>query len=139
MIYDRLVKVMKRHLLRKRTMKYLYGHLLLKKPIFQLIVEEGHLMQPLGDSYIIDLLKNIETNEETYIHNINPFLREWSFERLSFVDQAILLLAIAEMNLQQDDKAVIIDEAIRLAKTYSDDEAFAYINAVLDGYDKKHS
>ena len=44
-----------------------------------------------------------------------------------------------EMNLKQDDVAVIIDEAIRLAKTYSDDEAYAYINAVLDGYDKKYS
>ncbi len=130
---------MKRHLLRKRTMKYLYGHLLLKKPLFQLVIEEGHLMKPNGDTYIVELLKNIEMNEENYILDINPFLKDWTFERLAYVDQAILLLAIAEMNLKQDDVAVIIDEAIRLAKTYSDDEAYAYINAVLDGYDKKYS
>lgn len=96
-------------------------------------------MKPNGDTYIVELLKNIEMNEDRYILDINLFLKDWTFERLAYVDQAILLLAIAEMNLKQDDVAVIIDEAIRLAKTYSDDEAYAYINAVLDGYDKKYS
>lgn len=126
---------MKRHQLRKRTMKYLYTHRLLDKPIFMMLVEEGHLMQPDGEQYILDLLKDIEVHEEDYIQSINQYLKDWSFERLSYVEQAIILLAWSELSRKQDDKAVIIDEAISLAKTYADESAYQYINAVLDHHD----
>lgn len=126
---------MKRHDLRKRSMKYIYKHLLLKKPIFMLIQEEGKIMRPEGSTYILDILRDIEENEEKFIQEINSHLKNWSFERLSYVEQAILLVALSEFELQKDDKAVIIDEAIKLTKTYSDEESFSYINAVLDAYE----
>lgn len=126
---------MKRHLLRKRTMKYLYQHCLMAKPIFQILGEEGHLMQPDGDLYIIKHLENIEAHEEAYIKQINQHLSEWDFARLSFVEQAILLLGWSELNLKEDERAIVIDEAIKLAKTYADESSYQFINAVLDHHD----
>ncbi len=130
-------EISKRHDLRKRVMKYIYSHLVISKPIFRLIDEEGALMKPSGTSYILDILNHLELHEDEYILSINKHLKNWTFERLSYVEQAILLLALSEMDLGDDDKAVIIDEAIRLTKTYSDEESYPYINAVLDAYEPK--
>ncbi len=129
--------ISKRHDLRKRVMKYIYSHLVISKPIFQLIVEEGKLMSPNGTTYILDVLNHLELHEDEYIVSINQRLKNWTFERLSYVEQAILLLALVEMDLAADDKAVIIDEAIRLTKLYADESSYSYINAVLDAYEPK--
>lgn len=52
--------------------------------------------------------------------------------RLSYIDQAILLVGTSEYNLNKDNKKIIIDEAVRIAKEYSDDDSYKYINGVLD-------
>lgn len=130
-------EISKRHDLRKRVMKYIYTHLVIHKPIFQLIVEEGSLMSPSGTTYILDILNHLELHEEEYVASINKHLKNWTFERLSYVEQAILLLALVEMDKADDDKAVIIDEAIKLTKKYADEDSYPYINAVLDAYEPK--
>ena len=50
----------------------------------------------------------------------------------SYIDQAILLVGTSEYNLNKDNKKIIIDEAVRIAKEYSDDDSYKYINGVLD-------
>ncbi len=56
----------------------------------------------------------------------------WSLDRLPDVDRAILRMAVFEL-LWADDvpDAVVIDEAVELAKTLSTDESPAYVNGVL--------
>ena len=58
----------------------------------------------------------------------------WSLERLPDVDRAILRMATYEL-LWVDDvpDAVVIDEAVELAKTLSTDQSPAYVNGVLGG------
>ena len=58
----------------------------------------------------------------------------WSLERLPDVDRAILRMAVYEL-LWVDDvpDAVVIDEAVELAKTLSTDQSPAYVNGVLGG------
>ena len=64
---------------------------------------------------------------------INKFARDWTSSSLPAVDLAILRLAICEMLHQEDvPKKVVIDEAIKLAKTYSTDRSSQFINGVLD-------
>ena len=126
---------MKRSQYRSRSMKYVYQHLLLNKPFLLMFAEEGHLMKADESPYIVNTLRDIEAHEDRYIESINQHLHQWSFERLSYVEQAILLVAWSELERHEDDKAVIIDEAIKLAKTYSDESSYPYINAVLDKHD----
>ena len=52
--------------------------------------------------------------------------------RVNYIDQAILLVATSEILTAKVDRAVAIDEAVNIAKEYSDDESFKYINGVLD-------
>ncbi|MCZ2837472.1 transcription antitermination factor NusB [Modestobacter sp. VKM Ac-2985] len=58
----------------------------------------------------------------------------WSLDRLPDVDRAILRMAVFEL-LWVDDvpDAVVIDEAVELAKALSTDDSPAYVNGVLGG------
>ena len=58
----------------------------------------------------------------------------WSLDRLPDVDRAVLRMAVYEL-LWVDDvpDAVVIDEAVELAKTLSTDDSPAYVNGVLGG------
>jgi N utilization substance protein B len=63
---------------------------------------------------------------------IDAHASNWSIDRLPDVDRAILRMAVYEL-LWADDvpDAVVIDEAVELAKTLSTDDSPAYVNGVL--------
>tara|TARA_B100001971_G_scaffold215182_1_gene259203 strand:+ start:146425 stop:146889 length:465 start_codon:yes stop_codon:yes gene_type:complete len=88
--------------------------------------------------YVIGLISNtLSQYDETY-EKIQTYLKNWKMERLSKVDQTILLLGFSE--LQMDGKEiykVIINECIELAKKYGTAESPSFINGVLDSYAKK--
>jgi N utilization substance protein B len=73
---------------------------------------------------------------------IDPLIAEtterWRPERMAVVDRLILRMAVCE--LQRDAEtppAVIINEAIELARTFSTEDAVKFINGMLDGIRKK--
>jgi N utilization substance protein B len=63
---------------------------------------------------------------------IDAHASNWSLDRLPDVDRAILRMAVFEL-LWADDvpDAVVIDEAVELAKTLSTDDSPAFVNGVL--------
>lgn len=60
----------------------------------------------------------------------------WRLERMPVVDRNILRMAIYEMKETQTPPAVVIDEALELARRYSEEEAVPFINGVLDAVRK---
>ena len=48
------------------------------------------------------------------------------------MEQAILLLALSELEQGIQDKTVIVNEAIELTKAYGEDDSYKLINGVLD-------
>jgi N utilization substance protein B len=73
---------------------------------------------------------------------IDPLIAEqahgWRIERMPIVDRLIVRLAVYELRSQPETPhAVIINEALELAHTFSTDEAVKFINGVLDGI-RKH-
>ena len=68
-----------------------------------------------------------------YEQKINELLRDdWDFDRLSMLEQAILLISFQEILANDTPKAVVINEAITLAKKYCDDNSYKLLNGVLD-------
>ena len=63
---------------------------------------------------------------------ISRYLENWSLNRLGQTDRAILRLSAYEMLYYDTPKVVVINEAVELAKKYSDDKVVKLINAVLD-------
>ena len=81
-------------------------------------------------------LENIEEIDE----RIKRQLEHWDFDRLGRVDLSILRISIFSIMYQNDIPAsVTIDEAIDLAKRYSSEESYRFVNGVLDGVRKQLS
>ena len=65
---------------------------------------------------------------------IRRHLTGWKIERLQLVDRAILRVGAYELMFQRDVPAsVAINEAVEIAKEYSGEDAFRFVNGVLDG------
>ena len=112
-------------------MTSLYQHFLLQKDIKQCVYDncETNEIDPFLYTVTIDAV----AYRDVYIDKINEALRQdWTFDRLGFVEQAILLMAACELDLETAPKAIVIDEAVTLAKKYCDDETYRLINGVLD-------
>ncbi len=56
----------------------------------------------------------------------------WRLERMPAVDRNILRLAVYEMAEVGTPAAIVIDEALELARQFSGDESVAFVNGVLD-------
>ena len=72
-------------------------------------------------------------NREKIDETITSTSKNWGLERMSAIDRCILRLAVCEMMFLEDAPvAVIIDEAIELAKKYSTENSGKFVNGVLD-------
>ncbi len=60
----------------------------------------------------------------------------WRLERMPVVDRNILRMAIFEMKATDTPPVVVIDEALELARRYSEEEAVPFVNGVLDAIRK---
>ncbi|NEP12066.1 MAG: transcription antitermination protein NusB [Symploca sp. SIO2C1] len=82
-------------------------------------------------SYTIDILKTISRRRLEIDEILNQALQDWQLERLARIDRDILRIAVAEMSFLGTPERVAINEAVELAKRYSDDEGHRFINGVL--------
>lgn len=120
-----------RHKLREMGMRSLYQAFLLNKDIKQCVYDncETNEIDPFLYTITIDAMKY----KDIYIEQINHSLRDdWEFDRLGYVEKAILILACCELDLDVSPRAIVIDEAITLAKKYCDEDTYKLINGVLD-------
>jgi N utilization substance protein B len=60
----------------------------------------------------------------------------WKLERMAPVERSVLRLAVYELLHGEPGAAVIIDEAVELARRFAGDEAAVFVNGVLDGVRK---
>ena len=79
-------------------------------------------------------LKSIELNSE----NINQAIDKTDFDisKIDLIDKAILYVAFEEIIYGELDHPVVIDEAIRLSKKFSNPDSFKFLNAIIDKYIK---
>jgi N utilization substance protein B len=63
---------------------------------------------------------------------ISQHSEHWRIDRMPAVDRNILRLAVCEMTTTPTPPAVVIDEALELARRFSGEESVAFINGVLD-------
>ena len=88
-----------------------------------------------------EFVKEIVYGVITYKNDIdkiaNKYLTNWTIDRLGNTEQAILRIAIYELMYTETPEIVAINEAIELAKKYSDDDVRKMINAALDKFYKE--
>ena len=86
----------------------------------------------MDNKYVRDIVNGVMDNKEELDKIISRYLENWSLNRLGQTDRAILRLSAYEMLYYDTPKVVVINEAVELAKKYSDDKVVKLINAVLD-------
>ncbi|BBG65109.1 transcription termination protein NusB [Hydrogenimonas sp.] len=67
---------------------------------------------------------------------IRDHLKDWDFDRLDHVDKSIMRLGTYELLHTDLDRAVIINEAVELAKELGGDQSPKFVNGVLDAIEK---
>ena len=76
------------------------------------------------------------------VAEIDPIIGEaaehWRIERMNVMDRLILRLAVYEFLHEADTPAkVVINEALELARTFSNDDSVRFINGILDAIRRK--
>lgn len=84
------------------------------------------------NDFAIELIDGVIEKEEELVNIANKHLNNWNINRLGLTDAAIIKIAIYELLYTDTPKKVCIDEAIELAKDYSDEKVVGMINGVLD-------
>ena len=125
---------MARSTARKRALNTLYEADEKSQNILSLLeerVKEPGAQTPLPE-YAIEIVRGVGERRNRIDKTLNRYSTGWKVGRMAVIDRNILRIAVWEMLLNEEipDK-VAIDEAISLAKTYSDDDAIAFIHGLL--------
>lgn len=87
----------------------------------------------VDNEFVREVVYGVITYEKDIVELANKYITKgWSIERLDQVGAAILKLGIYELNYTETPDIVVINEAVELAKKYSDDSVRKIINAVMD-------
>jgi len=119
---------------RKRAVDVLYeADLRRSDPLAVLRDRVADGTPPVPD-HSVRLVEGVVEQQARIDELIEAHASGWSLDRLPDVDRAILRMAVYEL-LWVDDvpDAVVIDEAVELAKTLSTDDSPSYVNGVLGG------
>ena len=133
-----------RHRSRQRALQVLYQWDMTKRPVDEAISSFYDTLgadedngQPGRDTFMEELARGASEMAPDIDHRIAEKSEHWKLERMPIVDRNILRLAIYEMSRKDTPPAVIIDEALELARQFSGEESVSFINGVLDAVHKE--
>jgi len=88
---------------------------------------------PEGKPYADAIVRGVVDNLEGIDKKVTAASQNWRLERMSRVDRNLLRLGTWELMFRTDvPRAVILDEAVELAKSFGTDESSGFVNGVLD-------
>ncbi|WP_436946338.1 transcription antitermination factor NusB [Staphylococcus xylosus] len=111
--------------------------------LFQLEMKNNELTIDEAISFIKDdnpdlefdfinwLVTGVKDHESVLDGKIQPYLKDWTLDRLLKSDRIILRMSTYELLNSSTPQKVIINEAVELAKQFSDDDHYKFINGVL--------
>ena len=133
-----------RHRSRQRALQVLYQWDMNKGPVedaissfYGTLYSDDGEQQPGRDEFMEELAKGTSGMASDIDHQISAKSENWKIERMPIVDRNILRMAIYEMSRRDTPPAVIIDEALELARQFSGEESVSFINGVLDAVHKE--
>ena len=117
-----------RHHSRERALEILYEASIKERPVASVLND----LPVRPDDYTVLILTSVASHEDEANELISRFSIDWPLERLALVDRLVMTLAIGEMLMDEPPPiAVILDEAVELAKVYSTEGSASFVNGVL--------
>jgi N utilization substance protein B len=118
----------KRHHSRERALEILYEASIKERSVEAVLNELA--LRP--DEYTIEILTSASLHQGEANELISTFAIDWPLERIALVDRLVMTMAVGEMLMDNAPPvAVILDEAVELAKVYSTDGSGSFVNGVL--------
>ncbi len=119
--------------LREKCMIILYQEELMRKS--EITFDIDNLIKDnieIENEFVKEIVYGVTTHYDELNDVINKYLLNWDVDRLDKTGAAILRIASYELIYTNTPPIVVINEAINLAKKYSDDAIKKIINASLD-------
>jgi len=125
----------KRREARERTLQILFQlefNDLDMEQVFRLYWKNKRASKEVKD-YCKWLLKGITAHREIIDRSIQSVSKHWRLSRMPIVDRNILRMAVYELFYEKDvAPAIVINEAIEIAKKFSSEQAAVFVNGILD-------
>ena len=86
----------------------------------------------IDNEFVKETVYGVITYKDEIDKIANENMNDWTIDRLGYTDQAILRMGIFELLYTQTPDIVAINEAVELAKQYSDEKVKNMINGVMD-------
>lgn len=117
---------------RKRAVDVLYESDLLEVDSLATLRDRLALADPPVNGYTVELVEGVARHRGRIDTILADYAEGWTLGRMPAVDRAVLRLGSYEL-LWRDDvpAAVVIDEAVELAKALSTEESPRFVNGVL--------
>ena len=113
---------------RERVLELLYEADAKDLPVGEVVAAQT--VRP--DPFVVELLDGVGGRGAEIDGLLGRFAKGWAVERMPVVDRAILRMAAFELMARLDTPvAVVISEAVELAKRYSTEESGRFVNGVL--------
>ena len=98
------------------------------------IEQEGPELAGTSRRFAEDLAEGTIAHLQSIDARIEAQAQHWRLERMAVIDRLILRMAVYEFLYRPETpRMVVIDEAIELARTFSEQDAVRFVNGVLDG------
>lgn len=95
-------------------------------PLLEMFDDESELQ------FANSLLEHAISHHDEYEELINTHLKGWEADRIAYMDRIIIGTALAEiLNFEEIPLTVSLNEYIELAKEYSGDKSYMFINGIL--------
>jgi transcription antitermination protein NusB len=82
-------------------------------------------------AFALEILSNLSVNRTDIDQRLTLALVDWQLPRLAVIDRHILQVAVTEMVYLKQPGQIAINEAVELAKRYSGEDGYRFINGVL--------
>ena len=124
---------MKRSLLREKIMVILYQLDIAKDQKLNVSIDDTIKANvEVENEFVKQVVYGCVTYKNKIDNLANKYMNDWSIDRIDKTGAAILRMAIYEIKYMDTPNIVVINEALELAKKYSDDAVRKMINACLD-------
>jgi N utilization substance protein B len=91
------------------------------------------------DEFTRELVQGVLDERDELDAVLERHSRDWPLSRLAPLERSVLRLALCELRRGDTPPAVVIDEAVRLAKRYATDEAGALVNGILGAIEREET
>lgn len=81
------------------------------------------------------LIEGVISHQDSLDEQLSEHLTDWRMDRVYPVERVLLRLGLFEILHTETNKAVVINEAVELAKEYGDEGTGAFVNGILDNFE----